>query len=347
MEKIIIDSKNAAQRLDKFLKRYMPNAKAGFLYKMLREKKIKLNGKKVRGDVHLSDGDEITIFFANETLEKFKLESQSAKKKMVKKNAQDSFCFNERVIYENEDMLIFNKPAGLLSQKAKPDDVSVCELLIDYLYRKGELNDDVLRLYKPSVVNRLDRNTSGVLICAKSLAAARQLSDLFKDRELEKEYLALVYGSIIKGKRKLRSYLKKDEGDNKVVIYKKYKEGCEYIETIYEPIENNNGATLLNVRLITGKPHQIRAQLCAQGFPILGDTKYCTKESLRFNAEMTRPLRRQFLHSGRIAFPKCEGVLASLSNRAFTAPLPKELKEYLKELRFEAWRADEELYRGI
>ncbi len=333
MEKIIIDGRNGGQRLDKFLKRYMPCAGCGFLYKMLREKKIKLNGKKAQGDARLCEGDEITIFFADETLGKFKggLRGGIADVSGLLKREDEGFVFAERVIYEDEDVLIFDKPAGLLSQKADRADISVCEYLMGYMFEKGELTEEDLRLYRPSVVNRLDRNTSGALVCAKTLAAARQLFELFKERTVKKEYLALVYGTVTE-KSQVGAFWKKDGQTNRVFVSDTYEEGSERIETVYEPLKSCGGATLLSVLLVSGKTHQIRAQLCASGFPILGDPKYFTPGSRRFNEERTRPVKRQFLHSGRISFPKCGGALSHLSEKTFDAPLPKELESYLGEI---------------
>lgn len=319
MEQIFIDGKSENQRLDKYLKRYMPNAKAGFLYRMLREKKIKVNGGKADGSYILKRGDSLCIYFSNETLNKFKGDSSDRKTVL-----SDDFDFASGIIYEDEDVLLFNKPAGLLSQSDAKGGFSACEYLIEYLRKYESLSDDYLRIYRPSAVNRLDRNTSGLLICAKTLAAAQELSEMLKGRSLKKQYLALVYGHIEK-RQDVQAYLKKDAGSNTVEISAQPKAGFDAIHTVYEPIGYMPGATLLAVDLITGKTHQIRAHLNSLNHSVVGDKKYCSKKD---NSTEIK-LKRQFLHSYRLTFPVIKGRLGSLSGKSFAAPLPAELKNVL------------------
>ncbi len=325
MEKITIDNKTENQRFDKYLKRYLPNATGGFLYKMLRQKKIKLNGKKAEGSAILKSGDVIDIYFAEETLKKFKAGSKndnSGEGHNINPAAVDSF--RKRIIYEDDEVLLLNKPAGMLSQKADKGDVSACERLTEYLFSEGKLDEDSLRLFKPTAVNRLDRNTSGLLVCAKTLSAAQKLSEMFKDRSIKKHYLALVYGDVLSS-RSVKAYLKKDEKSNKVDISPAPKEGYVKIETRYEPVQHSDGATLLDVELITGKTHQIRAQLFAEGHAIVGDRKYAPKNF----SGIGEGLKRQFLHAYKLEFPKCEGCLLGVSGKTFTADLPDDLNKVL------------------
>ena len=327
MEKIIIDEKTENQRLDKYLKRYLPNASGSFLYKMLRQKKIKLNDKKADGSIILKSGDIVDIYFAEETLKKFKATSNKHDNKKhceINKAAVESF--KRRIIYEDDFVLLFNKPAGMLSQKAQKGDISACERLIEYLFAEQKLNEEALRLFKPTAVNRLDRNTSGILVCAKTLSAAQMLSKMFNDRSIEKRYVALVCGDVEKG-RSVKAYLKKDEKSNRVDISPYEKDGYVKTETRYEPVCHIDGATLLDVELITGKTHQIRAQLFAEGHPIVGDKKYISKNHL----EVGVGLKRQFLHAYKLVFPQCDGCLLGISKRAFTAELPSDLENVLKK----------------
>jgi 23S rRNA pseudouridine955/2504/2580 synthase len=323
MEEKIIDKKTENQRLDKYLKRYMPNAAMGFLYRMLREKKIKVNKKKADGSYILKENDVINIFFSEDTLNKFKGvsggEAAAVKNSMLLKDG-----FDKDVIYEDENVLFYNKPAGMLSQKASEGDISACEYLVDYLTRTGQADDDSLRIFKPSAVNRLDRNTSGLLVCVKTLPAAQKLSEMFRERTLEKHYIALVYGNISEETR-VRAYLKKDNAANKVTVSLSPKDGYERIETNYSPVAHIGEATLLDVELITGKTHQIRAHLSAMGHPIAGDVKYGTDRSRALDF----PVKRQFLHAHRIIFPKCGGVLEKLSGKCFSAKLPEDLLKAL------------------
>jgi 23S rRNA pseudouridine955/2504/2580 synthase len=323
MEEIIIDVKTENQRLDKYLKRYLPNAGAGFLYRMLREKKIKVNGKKADGSYVLKNKDSVNIFFSEETLEKFKgTAANNSFSGGISDSVSEADRFAKRVIYEDNGVLIYDKPAGMLSQRAGQDDASACEHLINYLKHSGFLDETSIRLFKPSAVNRLDRNTSGLLVCAKTLPAAQTLSEMFKNRSLEKHYLALVFGRVSE-KSHSRAYLKKDGKTNKVEISDRPRTGYTPIETIYEPIGYTKNATLLDVELITGKSHQIRAHLSAEGHPLAGDKKYAQGGSAGI------VLKRQFLHAYKLIFPKCAGSLEGISEKTFTAPLPKELKDVL------------------
>ncbi len=232
--------------------------------------------------------------------------------------------FKTRIIYEDDDVLIFNKPAGMLSQRADDRQMSACEYLVGYLWHTGFLDADSVRKYRPSAVNRLDRNTSGLLVCAKSFAAARQLSELIRKREIRKHYLALVYGEI-ENKARLQAYLKKDASSNIVDISASPRKGYEEIRTGICPAARCKNMTLLDVELITGRTHQIRAHLSSMGHPIIGDRKYSSKESLR----AADGLKRQFLHAYKLVFPKSGGSLANISGRCFTAQLPEELDVFL------------------
>ena len=326
MEEIIIDNKTEDQRLDKYLKRYMPKAAASFLYRMLREKKIKVNGKKTDGNYILKNRDVISIFFSDETMKKFKgrPEGEGGSSNAKEERILNAKKFSQRIIYEDGDVLIYDKPAGMLSQRAGREDISVCEYLIDYLICSNFIDVNSLRFFKPSAVNRLDRNTSGLIVCAKSLHAAQRLSEMFVSRSLEKHYLALAYGKVDE-KAHICAYLKKDGRTNRVDVSACKKDGYDKIETVYRPLGYMDKATLLDVELITGKSHQIRAHLSAGGHPLIGDRKYASKESSGF----AKDPGRQFLHAYKIIFPKCGGCLENISERSFEAPLPKELKNVL------------------
>ena len=184
MREIIISANEAAQRMDKLLFKYLNEAPKSFVYKMLRKKNIVLNGKKADGSEKLCPGDSIRLYLAEETLEKFsKVRIQRVSSKL-------------NIIYEDNNIILINKPVGMLSQKAKPEDVSAVEHLISYLLEKGELTEETLRSFRPSVCNRLDRNTSGLLAAGKSLAGLQTLSELFRDRSLKKYYRCIVSGQV-------------------------------------------------------------------------------------------------------------------------------------------------------
>lgn len=314
MKSIIVNSNEAGQRLDKLLGKYLNLAGKGFLYKMMRKKNITLNGKKCDGSEKLSMGDEIKLFLADETIEKF----SEVKVQKVHHQKLD-------IVYEDQHILMINKPSGMLSQKAKETDESLVEYLIDYLLESGQLTKEDLRSFRPSVCNRLDRNTSGLVAAGKSLAGLQMLSSVLKERSLHKYYVCGVKG-IIKEKQLISGYLKKDEKTNQVTILKKEEEDALPIRTEYEPIGYaNDQYTLLKVTLITGRTHQIRAHLASIGHPLLGDHKYGDAKVNEFVRERYH-IRSQMLHSWQMVFPEMEGDFAYLSGKTMEAAWPKEFK---------------------
>ena len=332
MRIVAIGEKEAGQRLDKFLGKYLNLAGKNFLYKMMRKKNITLNGRKCDGSERLEAGDEIRLFLADETIEKF---SQVKVQKVDKKTLD--------IVYEDDHILLVNKPAGMLSQKARDTDVSLVEYLIDYLLDSGQITREGLQTFRPSVCNRLDRNTSGLVAAGKSLAGLQGLSAVLQDRSLHKYYLCGVWGRVQEQKR-IEGILIKDERTNQVTILseqaargkgkgKKGENGQagSRICTEYEPIDYRDGYTLLKVTLITGKTHQIRAHLASVGYPIVGDYKY---GDFRVNEEARKKYKvtSQMLHSFRMTFPEMSEPLAYLSEKSFEAPLPGEFKRMFGEV---------------
>lgn len=307
MREITIGKNEAGQRLDKFLAKYMNLAPMSFFYKMMRKKNITLNGKKCAGAEKLSEGDLVKLFLADETIEKF----SEVKTKKVKSIKLD-------ILYEDADILLINKPSGMLSQKAKDTDTSLVEYLTGYLLETGSVTEESLRSFHPSVCNRLDRNTSGIIAAGKSLAGLQMLSEVFRDRTVHKYYMCIVEGQMTE-KRTIDGWLLKDEKTNKVrILPKADSEGKALrIQTRYEPLAAGQSYTLLKVTLLTGRSHQIRAHLASIGHPIVGDKKYGA-------APNRYQIRSQLLHSFRLEFPKLTGQFERLSGKAFEAPLPDE-----------------------
>ncbi len=222
MEKWIIGANEQSQRLDKYLKRRMPAAASSFLYRMLRKKNITLNGARAEGKEILHAGDEVSVFFSRETLDKFMDRGNSDEGKETSVYIQAYAKITETVmhgkspiLYEDEHILLAVKPAGVLSQKAKPEDVSMNEWFLGYLLQKKELSPEDLSLFKPSVCNRLDYHTGGILLCAKTLPASQMFAALLKDRSLHKYYHMVVRGQICQP-GVIRGYLEKDTTANKV-----------------------------------------------------------------------------------------------------------------------------------
>ncbi len=336
MQEIHISNNEAGQRLDKLLHKLLPEAGNSFLYKMLRKKNITLNGKKAEGKEALVHGDVVKIFLADDTYVKFggKLLKNGPVKVDVSSYQK---AYNElkeiKIIYEDKHVLLVNKPSGILSQKAADKDVSVNEWFIGYLLHSGQITSDSLISFKPSICNRLDRNTSGLLICGKSLAGTQQLNQWIKDRSIRKYYRLFVCGAMPKGGN-ISGYLSKNERTNKVTIYDRELPGSSAIRTVYHPLKICGDITYLEVELITGKTHQIRAHLSSIGHPLIGDFKYGNVE---YNQIFKRAYKveDQLLHAYRLEFPHiAEGEpLWELSDRVFYAEEPEVYERILQTYR--------------
>ena len=315
----LIFQEDAGQRLDKYLQKYLNLAPKSFLYKMLRKKNIVLNGKKAEGSEKLKNGDVIRLYLSEETLEKFH-ESRKAD--------QYPRWPGLEIVYEDRQLSLVNKPAGMLSQKADPKDVSLNEYLVGYLLESGQVTPESLAGFTPGVCNRLDRNTSGLVIGAKTLVAAQEMGRLLKERRAGKYYLALVKGRVTR-KERIRGWLTKDETKNQARISREPLENGAPIETAYEPLAAKKDMTLLKVELITGKTHQIRSHLAGIGHPLAGDRKYGDAAFNRYFRE-NYGLNSQFLHSWQIEFPVMEPPLESVSQRTITAKPPKLFQKILQ-----------------
>ena len=323
MKEFIINENEAGQRFDKYLAKLLREAPKSFFYKMMRKKNITLNGKKATGNEKLFSGDHVKLFLSDETFEKFSGNDSAPRAHY----ALD-------IIYEDENILLLNKPAGVLTQKAKPEDLSLNEWLIGHLLAANAIKETDLATFHPSVCNRLDRNTSGIVLCGKTLAGSQALSRIIKDRSVKKYYQTVCKGKILQ-ESTLEGYLYKDERTNTVQVFPDMAEAPEdasFIKTIYTPSAVAGEYTLLTVELVTGKTHQIRAHLASTGHPLLGDTKYGdNKLNRRMQSEYS--LHHQLLHAGRVCFPEeAEGPLAKVSGQTFNAPLPHKFAEILQAL---------------
>ncbi len=318
MKSIIVNQNEAGQRLDKLLGKYLNLAGKGFLYKMLRKKNITLNGKKCTGSEKLTQGDEIRLFLSDETIEKFsQVTVQQVKQVKL------------AIVYEDAHVLLVNKPSGMLSQKARDTDESLVEYVTGYLLDTGALTREDLRSFRPSVCNRLDRNTSGLVAAGKSLAGLQILSEMFRDRSLHKYYLCVAAGTVDKA-RTIDGYLKKDARTNQVTIHKSPAADSSRIQTEYEPLCSRDGFTLLKVTLITGRTHQIRAHLAFEGHPVAGDYKY-GDPAVNEQVKRLYGVRSQMLHSWKLVFPQMPEPLGYLGGRSFQAPVPEEFRRMFPE----------------
>lgn len=330
MKEIKISMNESGQRLDKLLKKYLREAPGSFIYKMLRKKNIVLNDKKATGNEKLAEGDSVKLYFSDETLHKFMGMEDSRAKADSKTLSKMGDTKALPILYEDDHILLMNKPVGMLSQKANPEDISAVEHLTAYLLDSGSLREENLQTFHPSICNRLDRNTSGILVAGKSMPGLQKMGQIFKDRSVKKYYLCMVKGKLTEAAH-MEGFLEKNEKSNRVSLKDS---GGKAIQTDYRPLAWNEEVTLLRVHLITGKTHQIRAHLASIGHPLLGDYKYGDPS---FNAKYKKDfgLGSQFLHAYEICFPKMEEPFKDLSEKSFRAPLPKEFWRIVKETKWQ------------
>lgn len=305
MKSFTINKNDANQRLDKFINKAVPLLPKALMYKYIRIKRIKVNGKRAEISTRLNAGDVVDMYINDEFFEK----------------APEKYDFlkaskNLTVIYEDSNIILCDKKAGILSH---PDDNEYIDTLIGrikrYLYEKGEYNPDDEHSFVPSLVNRIDRNTGGVVIAAKNAETLRILNQKMKDRELHKYYLCIVHGELKNKSGILEGYLIKDEGKNKVSVQKNKTENSKEIRTKYQVIDTDGELSLVEVELLTGRTHQIRAHFASIGHSLLGDGKYGT------NAQNKKyGYKKQFLYSYKLVFDFTTdaGILEYLNHKEFT-----------------------------
>ena len=312
MKEIIINRNDKGQRLDRFLGKYLQNAKKSLIMKSIRKKNITVNNKKSSPEYILNEGDRVEIYFSEETIEKFT---------KIKNHVKRDF---PEIIYEDENIALVKKPRGLLTHNDKREyEKNALDMFVSYMIHTGEYVPRIEKSFRPSFCNRLDRNTSGILIGCKNAEALRDINESIKNRNLEKHYMALVEGKIDEEIHDI-SYLEKDREKNKVTLNERG-DGKE-IETIIRPIERLGDYTLVDINLITGRTHQIRATLKKYNKSIVGDLKYKGRRSFGLNS--------QFLHNYKIVFSELKN-LEYLNGKEFTLDLDDELNDILKELRNE------------
>lgn len=340
MQTLTVDRTERDQRFNKYLQRKLPDAPSSFIYKMLRKKNITLNGKKASGSELLQEGDLVTLFLSDETYEKFGGKTAGAAPG-EHKDEEDGYLeayreLNGRIgrsgiLYEDEHILAVKKPVGILSQKASDTERSMNEWLVGYLLNEGKTDMSCVKEFRPSVCSRLDRNTGGILLCAKTLAGARMLTKMLRERTVRKYYQAAVLGSV-RESGEIEGYLKKDKVTNTVSFVRAprggraLKDGAgqergAYTRTTYRALKTGERFSLLEMELITGRTHQIRSHLSSIGHPILGDPKY-GDPAVNRRLRDEYGLRGQMLWCSRVEFPDMGDAFEELSGRVILCDPP-------------------------
>lgn len=319
MKEIIIGKDSSGQRIDRYLKKYLDQATLSFIYKMLRKKNITINGKKVSEEYMLADGDVLRLFLSDETIEKFQ-------KPEEKKRART----NLDVVYEDDNILVINKPVGLLSHSTGRGEFekNVVDSMIEYLIEKKDYIPRLSPTFTPSISNRLDRNTSGLVIGAKNYNALKMLNKAMRERNISKYYYTIVSG-VVKGERNERAQLSKIESRRNKVTINTGEDREKEIQTIFKGLGGNSQFTLLEIDLVTGRTHQIRAHLAHLRYPVIGDRKYGDSVVNNYFRQKYN-LEDQLLHCGKIVLDGLEGDLAYLNEKVITAPMPAIMDRIIK-----------------
>ncbi|GAU79469.1 RluA family pseudouridine synthase [Fusibacter sp. 3D3] len=262
MKTIIITKNEADQRLDRFLLKYFNNTTRTNVYKLIRKKMFKVNGIRVKEDYFLKDEDKLDIFLQDETIEGLMKEIVTVKPDQIGLD----------ILFENDDMLIVNKPKGMLTHPDKDEYKNTLATIVHYY-----LADLCTKTFRPAPVHRLDKNTSGLILFAKTYESLKLYNALMRERKIGKYYLTVVEGTL-KGPGEVKGYLIKDEVKNKVTILKSNQDESKFCHTKYSVLKRYRAYTLVEIELLTGRSHQIRASMASIGHPIVGDVKYGGKK---------------------------------------------------------------------
>ncbi|MBR5228521.1 MAG: RluA family pseudouridine synthase [Firmicutes bacterium] len=321
MKKITVTRNDAEQRLDRFLRKYLNGASLSYIYKIIR-KDVKINGARGKNETVIHEGDEITLYIPDDVLEKFAV--SRAKSTGARKNFT--------VAYEDENIIAVIKPFGLLTHgDGKEKKNTLVNQVIDYLIEKQEYNPRLERSFVPAAANRLDRNTTGLVLFGKNSTALRELNALIREKNaVSKFYLTILAGNLTK-EIHLKGSLTKDESRNMVKVSDSSADGEKEIETIARPLENRVGYTLAEVELITGRTHQIRAHMASAGYPVIGDAKY-GKPAVNKKLSERFGLTTQLLHAYKLQFNEAGEHLAYLKGKVIEAELPAMFAKVKGEL---------------
>ena len=306
MKEITVKKNDAGQRLDRFVGKAVPLLPDALLQKYIRIKRIKVNGRGAKRDTRLCEGDVLSLYINDEFFEKPREDNAYLKVGTPRLN----------IVYEDENILLVDKKPGVLCHSAGQWDYNTLIANIQaYMAQKGEWSPREENSFAPALCNRIDRNTGGIVIAAKNAEALRIMNEKIKDREIEKYYLCAVQGRPRPASGRLENYLFKDAAKNQVYIKQKPEPGAKTAVTEYRTLKTKGALSLVECRLLTGRTHQIRAQLAYAGYPLLGDGKYGSE---RFNKGYGE--KGQALYSYKLEFtlPTDAGILEYLRGKVFT-----------------------------
>lgn len=306
MREFTINRNDAGQRLDKFLTKLLPAMPQSMLYKSLRKDCVKVNNKHIKdGAYKLAEGDVLKLYLKDEFYSK--PDTDTAFMKITPKL---------NIIYEDENILLADKKQGMC---VHADDEGSTNTLIDhikgYLYQKGEFRPDEENTFVPSLCNRIDRNTGGIVIAAKNAEALRIMNQKIKNREIEKKYLCLVYGHLPEKQGRIKGYIFKDETKKQVYFYTTSKKGSKTAITNYKVLKEYTDYSLVEAALETGRTHQIRVSFAAMGHPLLGDGKYGSNE---INKKFNYQGQALYSYKLKFGFTTESGALNYLKDKEFT-----------------------------
>lgn len=305
MKSFTVQKNDENQRLDRFISKTAPLLPTALMYKYIRKKRIKLNGKKAEISTRIKTGDIVELYINDEFF--------GAKKQIFDFLSSPS---NLNIVYEDENIMLVDKPQGLL---VHPDKNEYRDTLVGriqhYLYNTGEYDPEKENSFRPQLCNRIDRNTGGIVIAAKNAESLKIMCEKIKLREIDKYYLAVVHGVPKKQQDTITGYLEKNEEKNQVFVSNKKTDKNRTAVTKYEVLAQNGSLALVRVELLTGRTHQIRAHMSSIGHPLLGDGKYGKNA-----ADKKMGFVHQALYSYKLKFnfKTDAGILEYLNQKEFS-----------------------------